>query len=514
MAATAPDPHDPHDPHDEDEYHPDSPGVRLPTKGSSRTRRLILATLAGSLSLTLALWWFSEPNMKVADFAEPVPTLNLWAVRLTGLLAGLLVFWQVMAMARSPLVENNFDRRALIRWHKWCSVTMFGLLVVHVGARTFGMAVMDAEELEIHPLLAIVHFYYIDNFYALAGLAFVLVALVVVTSTLLRGRLRRAPWHRIHLSVYVVLAAALPHEVLRGTTLSVENPVTRTAPVLWTACLVATIWMVVVNRVVRPLRSREWRLFVHRVDTLFEDENGRVVDVVLRGAPYRDLRNIGFRGGQYALWYFGGTWRYWATAKSYTVSRTVTAREITLTIRVADHAFPRVGTRVGFAGPFGHFTAQARMHGRGGRVLVLASGVGMTPVLPLVDELVADMETSPRDVIVVQRSSDATRLLFPHELDAIAARQTGRPMLGTRVRWNPLLGASGRIKGGSEPKDARVGWVPLGGPDGVDLLRDLLPLDGRVDVYVCGPDDWSRKVIRSLEQLGVSRAQIHFERFE
>src|SRR6185503_15122577 len=74
----------------------------------------------------------------------------------------------------------------------------------------------------------------------------------------------------------------------------------------------------------------------------------------------------------------------------------------------------RPGTRVIAEGPFGAFTAAAR---RRRRVLLIAGGVGITPIRALLE----DMPATPGDIAVVYRAQRPGDVILRDELDALAA---------------------------------------------------------------------------------------------
>jgi ferredoxin-NADP reductase len=142
----------------------------------------------------------------------------------------------------------------------------------------------------------------------------------------------------------------------------------------------------------------------------------------------------------------------------------------------------RPGTRVFAEGPYGAFTG---MHRRAANALLIAGGVGITPVRALLEELHGHL------VVLYRVNSDADAVLLP-ELHALAHRR------GAVVHLLP------------GPPTATSAYGPLLGPHNIAaLVPDVL----HRDVYVCGPPGMTDAVMDSLRQLGVRRDQIHAERF-
>ena len=134
-------------------------------------------------------------------------------------------------------------------------------------------------------------------------------------------------------------------------------------------------------------------------------------------------------------------------------------------------------------GPYGNLTARRRTRRR---VLLIAGGVGITPLRAMIDELQAD----PGDLTLLYRASSERDLLFRSELDELAKAR--------RVDVRYLLG---RRQKKTDPLSARH-------------LRQHVPDIVERDVYLCGPPGMMDLAMKNLHLLGVPRSQIHQERFE
>ena len=134
-------------------------------------------------------------------------------------------------------------------------------------------------------------------------------------------------------------------------------------------------------------------------------------------------------------------------------------------------------------GPYGNLTAR---RGTRRRVLLIAGGVGITPLRSLIETLPA----GPGDITLLYRATTEKELLFRTELDELARSR------GIDVRY--LLGRRDK-----EPS-------PLSAPH----LRRHVPDLANRDVYLCGPPGMMNTATTSLRSLGVRRSQIHSERFE
>jgi ferredoxin-NADP reductase len=150
----------------------------------------------------------------------------------------------------------------------------------------------------------------------------------------------------------------------------------------------------------------------------------------------------------------------------------------------------RPGTRVAIEGPYGRMTGEEY---RGGGVTMLASGVGVTPLVGLLWEL----PYPPGAATLVYRASTPADLAFRAEIEALAARR------GVHIHY--LVG----------PRANRPSWAPRDAShvSDVDLLRWLSPQVASHDVFVCGPDEWADAALAAARGAGVDDERLHYERF-
>ena len=140
-----------------------------------------------------------------------------------------------------------------------------------------------------------------------------------------------------------------------------------------------------------------------------------------------------------------------------------------------------IGTRVVAEGPFGVFTDGSR---RREKVLLIAGGIGITPVRALLQQMRGD-------VVVLYRVVSDEDVLFRPELDELARAS------GAELHY---------VVGDHATDEGRRHLSP-------DHLRELVPDIADRDVYVCGPPALTDIVTRHVRQAGVRRSHIHAERF-
>jgi ferredoxin-NADP reductase/DMSO/TMAO reductase YedYZ heme-binding membrane subunit len=404
------------------------------------------------------------------------------AGRLAGLVAADLLLLGVLMVARIPRVERVFGQDTLARWHRVLGFTSVTLMAVHIVAITVGYAATDRRNLlgEAWDLV----WNYPGMLLATAGTA----ALVMVAGTSVRAarrRLRYESWHLLHLYTYLGVGLALPHEVWTGADFT-ASPWARA---YWWGLYLAGAVSVLVFRVGLPVyRTFRHRLVVARVVR----EGPGVVSVHLRG---RALGKLPVVAGQFFVWRFldgPGASR----GNPYSLSAAPHPGRLRITVKDLGDGSGRLaairpGTPVAVEGPFGRLTGAVR---RGRKLTMVASGIGITPIRALLEEL----DYAPGEAVLLYRASTRADLIFRRELDQLAARR------GIRTVY--LFGR--RAPGGS--------WLPAGAADGMPddvSLAWLVPDIADHDVYVCGPGPWMDAVRAAAYRAGVPRDRVHTENF-
>jgi len=402
--------------------------------------------------------------------------------RLSGLVASDLLLVQVLLMARIPLVEQSYGQDELARRHRLVGFTSFNLMVVHIVAITLGYAAASPKGL----WATVVDFTlnYPGMLLAIAGtLALVMVPLTSIKAA--RARLRYESWHLLHLYAYLGVGLALPHQLWTGKEF-LGSPL---ATVFWWTLWAGAAGAVLIWRVGQPL----WRSVRHRVVvTAVRAESATVTTVVMAG---RGLERLPVRAGQFMQWRFL-TGPGFTRAHPYSLSAAPDGATLRITAAhlgdgSAALARLRPGTRVAFEGPYGRMHEGVRTRAK---VLLMASGIGITPMRALLEEL----EQGPGDVTLIYRARSEGDRILVDELSALAAARGARFFVVTGPR------ARGRDS-----------WLPqhaahLGD---VQALRQLAPDVAGQDVFICGSPGWMDAAEAAALGAGVPREHIHIERF-
>ena len=407
---------------------------------------------------------------------------------LAGLLGAYLALVQVVLLTRVPLLERvaGFDR--LTHWHRWNGHACVWLVVIHVVLqiqgyampthRTFGGQFWDMVANGLFPGMVT----------ATVG-TFLLLLVGYSSVAIARRHMRYEAWYAVHLTAYAGIALSWFHEIPTGGDLNPANlagPPTPTGlgqPVEWhanywrglfIATLVALAW-----RVAEPVLHA----FRHQM---------RVAEVTSEGADATSIRITGrkldklrAKPGQFFIWRFLAPGQWWA-AHPFSLSAAPDGQSFRITAKaVGDHTRAlrdlQPGTRVVAEGPFGDFTEAARRHDK---VLLVAGGIGITPVRAL-------LERMEGDIVAIYRVIHANDIVFADELAELER------LRGVKVHY--VVGDHATPEGSNLLS--------------TEHLHSLVPDLEERDVYLCGPPAMTDVTQRYLRHAGVHRRRLHIERF-
>jgi ferredoxin-NADP reductase/DMSO/TMAO reductase YedYZ heme-binding membrane subunit len=439
---------------------------RRPAPPSRRAANAIAGIAGLGLAVTLALGVSAESSGSLAAAGGVATFLG----RLAGLLAAYGMLIVVLLIARVHVLERAIGQDRLVSWHRRLGPWPLYLLVAHAGLITLGYAQQAHSGFlaEVGTLLST----YPGILAATAG-SVLLVMAGVTSYRRARRRMAYETWWAVHLYTYLALGLAFSHQVSTGASF-VGHPVAR---LWWTALWVGAAVLVIGHRIAMPIaRSLRHQLRVEEV----RREGPGVVSLILRG---KGLDRLRLQGGQFFQWRFLARGMWWQ-AHPYSLSALPRPPFLRLTVKdLGDHsswlARVKPGMRVAIEGPYGTFT---RAWDGLPDVALIGAGVGITPLLALLEDLPAGT-----DVAVITRASSEGELVLHDELSRLVEERGGR--------LHELVGSRHE--------------VPLGARE---LLRLIPDLDRR-ELYVCGPDGFSDAIVQAARDSGTPRRHIHRESF-
>lgn len=309
-----------------------------------------------------------------------------------------------------------------------------------------------------------------------AFVGFVLLILAGVTSyKRFRSQIKYETWWAIHLYTYLGVALSFMHQILNGN-MFISHPLNKA---YWTAMYIFVFASIIIWRIWFPLlRSIRHHLRVSRIEV----EAPGVVSIYMSG---RNLSRLQAQGGQFFNWRFL-TEERWLENHPFSLSAAPKDDELRITVKAlgdstAEYLKMPIGTRVLIEGPYGIFTKEAANQHQ--YALLIAGGVGVTPLRALIDELPPESE-----IDLIFRVSDERDLVLRRELEELRAQG----------RINLILLAGSRRKY----------------PITAETLRNYSRNFQRADVYICGPESLVEAAIKACEDARIPKERVHHETFE
>jgi predicted ferric reductase len=430
---------------------------------------LLALVMAGALAVT-GFWYLDTPDQALSSYGGQLVA----AGQITGFLGGYLLLVEVALMARIPWLERAIGSDWLALAHRGVGEYLVVMLVAHAVLTVLGYAGGEWAEVPDQTVTVVLE---TPNVLAATVGLVLFIAIGVVSARAVRRKLRYETWHFVHLYAYLAVILGFFHQLTAGTHFT-GNAVARA---VWTGAHIAVGVAVLAFRVGAPLLlSYRHQLRVAAV----EPEAGGAVSIYLSG---KRLRNLTVQPGQFFRWRFL-TRDGWWQAHPYSLSAVPNREWLRITVgALGDHSSSlrdlAPGTRVLAEGPYGAFTAALRTKRK---VLLLAGGIGITPLRALVES----MPGSARDLMLVYRASRLDDIVFYDELEWL--EQEGRLsvhyLIGPRTANPPPLSAN--------------------------RLKEVAPDIRQRDVFLCGPPGLIKAAQESLRQAGVPRRRIHCERFD
>ena len=454
------------------------PGVRVGSTVASLTEvgaaprarpRVVQAVIIAGGLLTIVLWWRNTPS--IDGFGDWLTN----AGRILGLLAGYAIAVLLALMARIPVLERGIGADNLARWHSMGGRYTVSLVVAHALLITWGYAVQAHTNVFSQTSTLLIS--YPDVLMAtVAGGLLLVVGLVSMRAV--RHRLRYETWYYLHFYTYLAAALAFSHQFADGAEFITDRPARITWVVMYSSVAAAILWY----RFLTPVRQAvRHRLRVESVSVAGPD----VISIVIHG---RHLSALAAESGQFFRWRFL-TRELWWTSMPFSLSAPTRNDRFRITVKAqGDHSRALMsvvpGTRIIAEGPYGAMTAAAR---RRAKVLLVAGGVGITPLRALLETIPA----APGDVTFIYRAGSDEDIIFRSELETLARQRDARVLFVTGHR-------------------SELGTDPLS----VEAIRKTVPDLADHDVYICGPPSMTSAVSRSLRGAGVATGQIHQEVFQ
>jgi predicted ferric reductase len=424
-------------------------------------RRLVLYALFFiNLGIIGFIWWSGSHSLLVNQSGVAIAF-----GRLAGLLMEYFILVQLVLIGRMKPIEREFGHDKLNRIHRTLGYSLAGVLFCHPFLLTLGYAWKNNNSL----LGQFMSFLTNWEDVALAAAALIIFVIVICISiAVIRRKLRYETWYFSHLALYVAIFLALDHQ-------------TQTADVsfgwplyYWLTLNYLIFGLLLLYRFIRPL----YLFYRHRFEVeKVVIETHDVQSVYIRG---RNLAQYKFEPGQFVNVTFlrRGMWY----THPFSFSAAPNGEYLRLSIKRSGDFTSQIqnlkpGTKVILDGPLGRFTTRAATQSK---FLLIAGGIGITPVRSLAEELAA----TKKDFILLFANKTEGDVVFKTELEQLAPPD----------RWHNIYSAEGQYVDAAKIKT---------------LAADFMERE----VYLCGPPPMLKGVRQVLLDLGLPPKQLHYEIF-
>lgn len=425
----------------------------------------------GLLVLITVAWAIGSYDLIAVDAGNAL----LASARFSGLVGTFLLLWQLLLVSRAPWLERIHGFDMWTRIHRINGFSAFSLVTLHIPLVVAGNALLTGTTAAEQTVILLTAYDHV----ILAAIAYGLLLITVGASvTMVRSRVRYETWYFVHLLNYLILALVVWHQIAHGATLTGQEWFLYVWYALYMGIALHLIWF----RLAAPVKLN----FKHRFRlSHIEAETPGVYSYYIRG---RRLREYDYLAGQFAKWRF---WQrgLWFEEHPFTLSVAPNREYLRLTAKqVGDFTGRLPGVRPGIpvwiSNPLGRFTLQQT---RNRKLLLIAGGIGVTPIRSLLEAAGADY-----DISIIYAARTGSDFALSEELEQLA--DIGRHNLHYITSQKRASGAS-------------FGLLDR------EMLVELTPDVSEREVFLCGPPTMMDAVSGALVSADVDPGSIHTERF-
>ncbi|HYC83488.1 MAG TPA: ferredoxin reductase family protein [Candidatus Paceibacterota bacterium] len=421
----------------------------------------------------IAFYWFQGA---LPLWSQGLSGFLIAGGRLAGLVAAYMILLQFFLVGRLPWLERVFGLDRLTRLHHKNGRNGILLLLFHPVFIVWGyMAATGAGLRTQLASLAAEHDYVL---WAMIG-AGLFLAVVGTSIYVVRSRLRYEAWYGVHLIAYGAVFLSFWHQLAQGGTLLSSKIFYG----YWVGLYAFVFASHFVFRVARPFYLfYRHRFVVERVVR----ESPDAVSVYIAG---RELEKFPIKPGQFMILRFLSQDLRWQS-HPFSLSKVPDGKTLRVTVKELGDYTKQVknvplGTRVFIDGPYGVFTD---FLGLSSKVLLIAGGIGITPIRSLAEEMLK----KGHDVVLLYGNKTEEDIVFRSELEELQRKYPAR-IVNILSNARGYEGETGHI---DEEKIKRLV------PDIVDR-----------DIYLCGPVPMMDSLLGSFQKMGLAKERVHYERF-
>ncbi len=402
---------------------------------------------------------------------QPLGLLALIA-RFCGIVGTVILLWEYLLSIRPVIGKFIPNIPWLINLHKNFGIYGFILILVHpilitiyyLNSRGINLIHLDISRIQ-------------DVYKDIGFIALCLLAVIWLTSALLRGKMTFRLWQKLHLLSYLILPLVLIHNI------GFAKPVVPiSGQVYWYVMLVIYLALVIVQ-ILGALGITEVR---YKLSALKHEAN-KVSTLILD--PVKKF--VQPHAGQFVYIQFPG----YPEAHPFSISGINTqTHQIALTTKDLGKFSQRLqnlkpGDELIVEGPYGVFGQEIYTSSRA--IVLIAGGIGITPFMPVVQDLASGWDKSVTLFYGNQTEADVTFL------PELAQTEASNPKFKiVQVITTPVNAAQ------------ETGFITC------EVLQRHLDTDlENYEFFVCGPPAMIAKLIPELKEYEVPKDQIHYELF-
>ncbi len=423
-----------------------------------------------NIAIVTTFWWnFSGELMLTGEINSQFLAIS----RLAGLLATQLALVQLILIGRIKWVESVFGLDKLSRIHKWNGYLVLSLIILHVILVTKAYSVFNGASYISQYVSFLID--YDDVFKAFLAYL-ILLGTVGLSITIIRRKLKYEYWYYVHILNYITFVLFVGHQLELGM-----SSQSSTFQLYWLATYIFTAGHISWFRFIKPiLNFTKHEFTISKVQT-----EGPATSIFISG---KNLNTFKRQAGQFMILRFIQK-SFWYEAHPFSLSWGADNEQLRITAKnlgdyTAKMPLLKVGTKVLIDGPHGVFTSSKI---KKEKVLMIAGGIGITPIRSLVEELAGTI-----DLTIIYSVKTQAEAILLSELKNIKSQRA----------FNLIEIYSAEKVAGSE----------FGMLDKVKLNSLVPDLKDR-DVFLCGPPPMMNALKIAMQELGLPNKQLHWERF-
>jgi predicted ferric reductase len=385
--------------------------------------------------------------------------------RLLALVGFILVLFQVVLSSRIKWLERGLGMDKILGIHKTTGVVGFAFMLSH--------PVLHASS----DILA--QGYVTLKWPMIFGVITVLLAILTVGSALLYGNLhlKYGTWKQVHWFNFIILPVIFTHSLLLGTDLGNQPPLR----FFW--YFLGALYLVLLGFII-------WERVQTRRHLL------QVTDVVQETPDTWSLHfkagNADHKPGQFLLLSLLHNGRR-TEPHPFTISSSPTGGDLAVSVKAVGDFTSTVKDTTKADGayidmPYGIFSF---LNYDAPNLVFIAGGIGITPFISMLRYMLD--KRLERNVILIWGNKTEKDIAFRAELEQISAVMPSLRVIHVLSNQPEWPGEQGYVD--------------------TEMLHKHLDGFENPQVFVCGPPTMMTKVVKALQQVGVPKARIHFERF-